>query len=261
MLVKWFHKYSIFCLFLIYSFLSNAQGNIVYDETSDSDVQFRIAAEITKRLNRNWSLSWEEEIRLRENISEFDRLYTTLGIRYRISPYFSLSLAGQHRLINHPGKPSTDYQGYWDHRYRGMFTASVIYPIGQYELSFRQRINATLRTDSVNTAEANNPKLMSRSRLQLEYSFWSLPIKPYVSIEMFNPLNNVSYISDEWVETMRYTVGTAYRIDARSRLEFYYFFEHDFGKDVNIKKNSGIVEITKETEFNHVFGIAYQYRF
>lgn len=253
-------RFSLIVLFIY--FVSNLYAqNIVYDETEESDVGLRLSAEISNRFNRFWSVSLEEEVRFRDDISTFDRLYSTVAVTYRINPYFHTSLAYQHRLIQQKGKASTNYQGYLDFRHRGILSVSFSYPVGQFEFSLRQRLNGTLRTDSVNPLEKSNPQIISRTRMQAEYSFWSIPLKPYVSVEMFNPLNNPAYISDVWLETMRYTGGFTYRLDARNRIELYYFYEDEMGKDVNIGRNSGRVTITTEKEHNHVLGIAYQYRF
>lgn len=249
-------------LFLGILFVSQVYSQtITYDETEDTDVGLRLSAEISKRLNRNWSISLEEELRLNDNISRFDRLYSSVSVGYTINPYINTSIGYQHRLIQQKGKASTNYQGYLDFRHRGILSVSFSYPVGQFEFSLRQRLNGTLRTDSVNPLEKSNPQIISRTRMQAEYSFWSIPLKPYVSVEMFNPLNNPAYISDVWLETMRYTGGFTYRLDARNRIELYYFYEDEMGKDVNIGRNSGRVTITTEKEHNHVLGIAYQYRF
>jgi hypothetical protein len=261
MLVK--SNIKICILFLSVFFVSQlyAQQPIVYDETEESDTGLRLSAEISKRLNRFWSVSLEEEVRFSDDISRLDRLYSTLTVAYRINPYINTSIGYQHRLIQQKGKPSTNYVGYLDFRHRGIVSASFSYPVGQFEFNLRQRMNVTLRTDSVNPKENSNPEFISRTRIQAEYSFWSIPLKPYVSVEMFNPLNNPAYISDVWLETLRYTGGFSYRLDARSRIELYYFYEYEMGKDVNIGRNSGRVTITTEKEHNHVLGVAYQYRF
>ena len=252
---------SVLSIFILFSCILQAQ-QIIRLETNDSDVGMRFSAEVTKKLSRNWSGSWEEEFRLRDNISAMDRLYSGLSVSYDVSPYFSTSLAYQHQLINHEGKPSTDYQEYWDFRHKGVLSGSFTYPIGQFELSLRQRFDMTLRTDSINPEEANNPKLEARTRVELQYSFWATPLKPYASVEMFNPLNNVAYTQDEWLTSMRYTAGLTYRLDARTRVELYYFFENENKQDVNIGRNNpNKVTITTEKEQKHVIGIAYKYKF
>lgn len=75
-------------LFLGILFVSQVYSQtITYDETEDTDVGLRLSAEISKRLSRNWSISLEEELRLNDNISRFDRLYSSVSVGYTINPY------------------------------------------------------------------------------------------------------------------------------------------------------------------------------
>ena len=68
-------------LFLGILFVSQVYSQtITYDETEDTDVGLRLSAEISKRLSRNWSISLEEELRLNDNISRFDRLYSSVSV-------------------------------------------------------------------------------------------------------------------------------------------------------------------------------------
>ena len=78
-----------------------------------------------------------------------------------------------------------------------------------------------------------------RSRLKLNYSFMNKHLKPYVSVEMYNPLQNVN--KNNWLSKMNYRAGLEWKIDSVNGLEFYYMFEHEVTKKVG----------------NHIVGVAY----
>ena len=64
-------------------------------------------------------------------------------------------------------------------------------------------------------------------------------LKPYVSVEMYNPLQNVN--KNNWLSKMNYRAGLEWKIDSVNGLEFYYMFEHEVTKKVG----------------NHIVGVAY----
>ncbi len=250
--MKRFGIISIFLLFVNF-FTFSAEETV-----ASSDVQFRVSGEIAKKVTRSLTLSLEEELRLKDNFSSFDRLYSTLQASYSFNPWLKAGASYSYLVIS---KEKYD-QSYLDFRHRVSLDIEPSYIMGQFEFSLRERLQGTYRTDSVNTEEKPNPALVLRSRLKLEYSFWSVPLKPYVAVEMFNPLNNPDCLKDEsgaWLENMRYSAGFTYRFDARNWVEFYYMFEHATGKDVNIKSTETIIKT--EIQDNHIFGLSYKYKF
>jgi hypothetical protein len=86
---------------------------------------------------------------------------------------------------------------------------------------------------------SSNIEWQLRSRLKLNYSFTNKHLKPYVSVETYNPLENVN--KNNWVTKVGYQAGIEWKIDAVNALEFYYMFEHEVTKKVG----------------NHIIGIAY----
>jgi hypothetical protein len=231
------------------------------DEESSTEARLRVGANFQYNPVKGLSLSLEEEARMRNNFCTFDRLYSTFDISYKVNSYFKFGGTYSFIVLYQDGRKKTDYVPYWDLRHRAVAYATGSISFNRFTLSLRERFQATFRTDSLyNENEVVNPKMYLRTRLKLEYDFFSKPLKPYLSVEMFNPLNQTKY-TNQWIDEMQYRLGLEWRLDAFNTLEFFYMFDHSFGNDVDVKSKKDKVIITPETEYNHIIGVFYSIRF
>ncbi len=83
---------------------------------------------------------------------------------------------------------------------------------GSFSFSWRTRMLSTFRDESVGSYKVN-PKLSLRNRIQIDYSLFSLPLKPYISCEPFVYLNAQG---GAYLNNVRYRLGTDYRLNKRS---------------------------------------------
>ncbi len=227
----------------------------------DTDLQMRLGFDISKKIARGLDVTWSEELRMKNTISTVDRIHSGLGLSYKVNSYFSLGAEYIFIAINHDGKKSTDYQKYWDlrHRVRLNFTAS--YKVGQWKFSLRERPQMTIRTDSINPLEKRKTEFVLRSRLKAQYTCRTLPLKPFVYVEVYNTLNAPKFVSN-YVEKIRSEIGVDYDLNRRSSFTFYYRFDYAITKDVEVKKSTGALKsITTEKAYNHILGVFYSYKF
>ena len=115
-------------------------------------------------------------------------------------------------------------------RHRVKFVVQPNVSFGRFNLSLREMPQMTY-TDYVDWT--------LRSRLKLNYSFMNKHLKPYISVEMYNPLKK--NVGKDWLSKMNYRAGLEWKIDSVNGLEFYYMFEHEVTKKVG----------------NHIVGVAY----
>ncbi|MBO4371243.1 MAG: DUF2490 domain-containing protein [Paludibacteraceae bacterium] len=280
----------LFSVIPIYAIDADEVTELRSDEISTSQAALRTGVSLQYSPVRHLQLDFSEDLRLRNNFTTFDASYTSAQISYKINSYLRIGAAYTFLCSYEDGKKSTRYENYWQFRHRAQAFVVGGYKFGQWRLTLREMYQATFRTDldtEVRQAEKVNPKMVLRSRLKLDYTFFSKPIKPFLSVEMHNPLNQTSYIKDmmnsdltvantadanygktfrelvrpSWLEKMQYRLGLEWRIDAHSTMEFFYMFEHTLGSDVDIKKDGARVVVTQEREYSHVIGVYYNYRF
>jgi hypothetical protein len=97
-----------------------------------------LSVDITKKIIRGLSLTFEEEYRIRENFSETDRFSHLLELGYK--PFKFLKVGGAYNPIrfNHEKKG-------WETRHRYYFYATGSLPAGRFKLSLRERFQSTYR--------------------------------------------------------------------------------------------------------------------
>ena len=87
-------------------------------------------------------------------------------------------------------------------------------------------------------------KIFLRSRLELDYDIANSRWKPFVSVELYKPLNDKV---DNKMDKIRYTVGTEYKINKHNALEAFYRYNNFIDDD--------------ENDGQHVIGLGYTYKF
>lgn len=135
-------------------------------------------------------ISVEEELRFNENISNFDRSKTTIGLSYK--PFGkNLKIGGSFDYIL---KNKIEFL---ENRYRGEFHLSYSKKMGQFTAAIKSSVQSTFY--NANFGEYSlNPELYWRNKLQLEYAIFHKPIKIGISSELFYRLNHQEYqIIDE----------------------------------------------------------------
>lgn len=243
-----------------------AQSDIPIYETEaiTRDITARVGAEVKIDLTRTFSVTFEEELRLKNGFSEFDRSYSMINLTNRFNDYFKIGAGYTFMSIWHDGKKSTDYLKYWDIRNRFNFDLTFSYSLVRWKFILRERLLSTSRTGDYDKQEKVSPEYLLRSKLQVEYSLLSKPVKPYFSFELSNTLNVPSFVNEKYIDKMRFDFGVKYRFNQKNSINLFYRFVVGNNYDVNIdykvdKINIKAVEIVKERDFINVVGLFYNF--
>ncbi len=201
-----------------------AVTNLIAQDVFVQDFRTRFSLSLNYRPIKEITLNWTEEARFKDNSSKFDRIYSGLGLTYNAHKNFSMGATYEFQVL----QKGVDY---FQFRHRVKFVVQPNVSFGGFNLSLREMPQMTYSSDV---------DWELRSRLKLNYSFSNKHLKPYVSVEMYNPLEkNVNKYN--WLSKMAYRAGLEWKIDSMNGLEFYYMFEHEV--------------INKEG--NHIVGVAY----
>lgn len=212
---------------------------------------------------KNLSLEAAVQLRLKEDFATVDRIQTSVGAEYEVCKYFNVGV--DYVLINGHERAG------WDkprHRLNANLEGSV--KIGRVELSLRERLQTTFRTDSVNRYEKQPAQMVLRSRLMAEFPVRHTRWTPYVLFELHNTLNAPGVVAnyktdefyiDNYITRYRAGVGAKLRITRSHRLDFYYYFDYDRGYNIDYKGNKGDLKgYVQENEFRHIIGISYKFK-
>lgn len=236
----------------------------VYKTESERDFQFRTGFEIEKKFSNGISLSWNEELRIKNDFGDLDRIYSGLGMGYKVAKWFKTDVSYTFISMYCKGKKSTNYEKYWDYKHRISLGLTFSYKLfNNWKFSLKERVQTTFLTeDNIDTREQKNPEWTLKSRLTAEYKIRTLPITPYTYIEVANTLNAPVLADGNYIEKVRTALGLEYQINKHNSIDFYYRFDYNFKKDIDVKKSTGeLKSITKEKEYNHIVSISYKFQF
>jgi hypothetical protein len=232
------------------------------EKTTENSFQLRTGAEVSKKLVAGLSLSLDEDLRfdLYNSLSNpsFNKSQTTVNLAFAPIQYFKIDAGYTLKILG--DKDWKDYNEWLRHRLFASATASV--KIENWKLSLRERAMLEMRTDSVNPLEKNKFDWNLRSKLMVEYSAKSKPLKPYVWIEVVNTLNAPEYQQNnghQYVRRVRTAAGVKWKIRKQHTLNFFYRFNYGYNRDINITKKAGKIQLTEEYSYQHAVGITYHF--
>lgn len=273
-------KILIAALALLAAFAAAAQTDV------DLDTEWggRISATVDKKVSRGLHIYLEEEARLDNNFGSFDRLQTTVGATYKLPAGFKLGLG--YALI---APYSSSNSAFKSVRHRLMLDASYSYRLGDWQLSLKERLQATYRTGDMNEYQNPRTALTLKSRLKLQYKGLRR-LTPYAYLELRNTLNapvisalynattneymtEAGSISGEagwflegfsgmYINRVRGCLGAEYRLDRRSRIEAYLLLDRISDKVVDANaEGTKLKSYTLEQGFVGQFCLGYSYAF
>lgn len=252
------------------------------DVDLDSEFGGRLSVSVDKKLARGLHVSLEEEIRMDNNFSSFDRFHTTLGLSYKVSDYLKLGVG--YAMIN---PYSSSNSAFKSSRHRLMVDATGSLRFGDWRLSLSERFQATYRSGDMNEYQNPRTALTLKSRLKLSYKGLRR-IEPYAYVELRNTLNapviNASYdgtnyltsalsqygeagwFIDSWsgvyVNRVRGSVGFDYRLSKASSIDVSLMADRIMDKVVDANaEGTKLKSYTRETGFVGWINIGYSYSF
>lgn len=262
------NRYRILFLLLIAAttlpFNALAQGNNVkYKHEKENDVQFRTGFDFEKKMCKRFSLSWNEELRIKNDFKDIDRIYSGLSGSVKIADWVKMSAAYTFISV-YQQKKKSEAHGAWDLRHR--LSADITFSYKTYnnwKFSLRERVQTTFLTeDHIDHREKENPDWALKSRVMAEYEFSQIPLSPYTSIELCNTLKVPHYVGHNYLEKVRSAIGTEYKINKRNYIDIFYRFDYNREKKIKVKNSTGeLKSFTTAKSYNNIFCVSYKFKF
>jgi hypothetical protein len=175
-----------------------------------------LSLEVEKDLNRFFTLAGEEEIRLLNNSTGFDRTVTSLGIDYSL--FDRKMKAGVYYAFLYLYNKDHFYEA----RHRYYLNLSYKETFEPFILSWRGRLQGTYR-DETRGEYKINPKYMMKNRIEAAYTIWGSPWKPYLSCDFSTSLNDP--VMGYELTRMRFQGGANLRLNRTSWIDFFLRFD------------------------------------
>ena len=149
----------------------------------DAEFGLRGTVSVDKKVRKGLHVYLEEEVRIDNNFTKFDRLKTTLGVKYKIHPNIKVGMG--YSLINGYSSEASSFK---NARHRLMVDVTGTLFLGDFNLSLKERFQVTRRTGDFNVYQNPRNTLDLKSRLTLKYKGF-FHMDPYAFVEVRNRLN------------------------------------------------------------------------
>ncbi|MCR4812295.1 MAG: DUF2490 domain-containing protein [Bacteroidales bacterium] len=259
-------------------FVATAQS----DDKQSAEVGARVAASVDKKIIKGLHISLEEELRFDNNFKSFDRFHTTLAMKYKVHENVKLGLG--FAMIN---SYSSSNAAFKNTRLRVFADVTGTLKLGNWNLSLKERFQATFRTGDYNVYQNPACALTLKSRLMLKYKGFQR-VEPYAYFELRNYMNapviSAAYdgtayytldgedsgesgwfltgFNGGYVNRYRGAIGVEVRLDKRNSLDFYFMGDYYTDKVVDAnQEGTKLKSYTREYGFKGTLGVSYQFSF
>lgn len=246
-----------------------AQGT-VNDLTYDFQTRTGIAADW--KIAKGLHLEAEYELRTRDNLGTIGRHMGTVGLSYKILPGLKAGVSYTY-IYNYGSKKG------WSNRHRISGELGYTYKAGDWNISLKETLRWTHKTESLNTYQENADPITLKSRLKFEYKGWK-PLSPYALFEarnVFNdPLVNATWSTtsnayadysfggygDAYFNRLRGGLGLEWKLSKHSAFDFYLYEDYCYDKNVDVTKDGTFLKsLTWDQQLNTIVGVGYKFSF
>ena len=167
-------------------------------------------------MSRFADLEVEQEFRFDNNMTSFRRSTTSLGFGYELVRDF-LKINTGYDLI------CRDEENHYEMRHRVSVALNAQRKYLRTDFKIRTRLQSTYRDENRGDYKFN-PKYVWRNRMEVQYNFFKLPLRPYASGEVLCPVNSRhGLFADEY----RLTLGCKYRLTRKNTLDISLRYDHE----------------------------------
>lgn len=273
-------KFSYFCVGIILICQCAFHTPLLAQTTEKltPEVGARISVGMDKKIIKGLHITLEEEARFDNNFKSFDRLHTTLMLKYKVHKNIKFGLG--YAFI---APYSSDNKSFKNLRHRLMLDVSGTLHLGNWNLSLKERFQWTYRAGDINVYQKPRNMLDLKSRLSIRYK-GSRVAEPYAYVELRNVLNapvvsayydGTNYMTEEgystdvpgwfissyrggYINRVRGSIGVDVKIARMHKLNF--AFLADYVNDKVLDANSEGTKLksyTKERGFVGNFVVGY----
>jgi long-subunit fatty acid transport protein len=215
---------------LFYKFLLLPCLIVMYDISSSvaQEQDFRVwgGVSISKNFTNRISLRLRQEARMKENATQFQKVFFDAGLRYKMNKHFRFAF--HYRLNQHLRR---DYTFSSRHR----FNADLIYrrKFNTVVINYRLRLQSHFR-DVYTSENGRFPDYFMRHKLQAHVNLNSR-FSPFASTEMFHTFTEDVNKIVQW----RYRLGMAYEINKMHNISMFYMIQEK--QNINVPQTNYIL--------------------
>ncbi len=165
------------------------------------DLEMWSSVGLKYKFDKKLSLSFEQQLRLRDDVSNVDIYFSELGLNYKFNKQLSFGLAGRFIRDNDDvGK----IQGYENH-FRWNADLGYQHKVSYFDFSYRFRYQSKNEL-GISELEGDLLTNVVRFKYGVDYNFKKWKFDPEFSTEIFREIQ-----PDSEFDKIRFTLGTTYK--------------------------------------------------
>ena len=229
-------KYTIKKISTVIILITCLTIKIVAQETKVTrDLEQWTSIGLSKKINKHWKISLDQEFRFIKDVSQFDIYFADLELDYKFNKH--LTVGANYRFYqnkNTNGVFQTEHRWSTDFQYK--------HKISRFKVAYRLRFQN--KDEDFFTNESGNNLYNLRNKLSVDYNIKSFKLDPYFDMELFRRFENGE---DSYFNKIRWTLGIEYSITKKSDIELFYRTDNELNQDY-----------AKDT---YIIGLAYKFSF
>jgi hypothetical protein len=210
-------KISVMKLVVLLAFMLLSGG---VAKAQDSDLGSWLTFSVDKGIVGNLGASFDQELRLKDNLTKINLLYTNIGVNYKFTKWFKLGLI--YRFID---KHKSD--GSWGLRNR--YYADFIFKVkpGKFVLGYRARFQEEFRGYGYASDMGDVPEVYLRNLFKIGYKL-NDKFTPYAGTELRWQFQNPRIPYHNGFDRSRFFAGTDYEIGDMQTFGAYFLFQKEW---------------------------------
>ena len=165
-----------------------AIAQTTYDEGTSFGARATVEADV--KVANGLHILAHEEARYYSNGEDIMRLYTGIGMEYKVLPF--LKVGAEYELINRYKYDEDLLANAWSIRHRGNFFLTGTWKTPWWQFGIKETLRLTHRPDDFNYLQAPRNALALKSKVSVKYRGWE-NIIPHAAFELRNTLNDAAY--------------------------------------------------------------------
>jgi len=218
--------------FIMLGFICNLQAQ---DTKVTSDLEQWTSVGISKKINKHWKISLDQEMRFSKDVSQFDMYFADLGLDYKINKHFTLG-------ANYRFYQNKNLEGIFDTQHRWSTDISYKQKINRFTLAYRLRFQ-NKDEDFFTDASINNLYNL-RNKFSVDYNIKGFKFDPFLDVELYRQIQDVRATA---LSKLRWTLGVDYSLKSLGELKLFYRLDNELNQSYN--KNTYIVGVGYKFSF------------
>lgn len=175
---------------------------------------------LNKDLGEKFAVGIDQELRLRDNLTTLNLIYTNVGASYKVADFFKVALT--YRFID---KHKDDLS--WGIRHRGYIDLTFKVRPAKFSIGYRARLQAEWRGAGYDDRYGTVPEVFLRNQLKIGYIATD-KIEPYVGTELRWQIQNPRIPYHNTIDRIRLFGGSNYEINKHNTVGAYFLYQHEF---------------------------------